>query len=211
MQHLYLEVENLTHRQEVVSVIEDSGARSVLDIGASWNPYLSEYVTHVFDKFNPHLPNVHWFGGDLNDYESWEPIFEYVEQNGKFDFINCTHVLEDLAYPQTALKYMPRIGKRGFIAVPSKYWELQRRELMRGGHHHRWIMDSKNNVLTLWPKINLIEYMTLYDQCQEQIDNNANKELRMFWSKNIKYKVINDDYLGPSFEDVVNYYEELMK
>lgn len=210
MQTLYFEVENLTSRPEVINKIKSSGAKTILDVGGWWNTYLRDYVTHVFDQYNPNIEGVSWFQGNINSYESWKPIFDYVEKNGKFDFVNCTHTLEDLAYPEAALKYMPLIAKQGFIAVPSKYWELQRRDLMRGGHHHRWIMDNKDNVLTLWPKINLIEYMIPYDEISDQINLHADKELRMFWEDSINYKIINNDYLGPTFEDVIRYYHELV-
>lgn len=210
MQHLYFENENLSFRPEVISKIHTDNVKTVLDVGGSWNSYLKNYITHTFDLFDPRLPGVHWFKGNLNSYESWKEIFDYVEKNGKFDFVNCTHVLEDIAYPEATLKYMPMVGKQGFIAVPSKFWELERRQLFRGGHHHRWILDNKDNVLVLWPKINLIEYMIPYNEIQSQIDSNCKKELRMFWQDTIAYKIINDDYLGPTFQDVVNYYHELV-
>jgi len=155
-------------------------------------------------------PNVHAFEGDLNNYEDWVQLFDYVEQHGKFSFCNCTHTLEDIAYPIAALKYIPRIAKQGFIAVPSKYWELQRRDLMRGGHHHRWIFDHKDNNLIAYPKINLIEYMTPYQEMDEIIQKNSFLELRLFWKDAIDFEVINNDYLGPSFQDVINMYHNLM-
>ena len=210
MQNLYFEIENLRYRPEVVQKIIDTKSKTVLDVGGSWNTYLKDYVTHTFDLFDPNIPGIHWFKGNLNSYEGWKPIFDYVEKNGKFDFVNCTHVLEDISYPEAALRYMPLVAKRGFIAVPSKYWELQRRDLLRGGHHHRWIYDNRNDVLTMWPKINLIEFMIPYDEFQPQIDLHANKELRMFWEDTIDYKIINDDYLGPTFQDVIRFYHDLV-
>lgn len=210
MQNLYFETENLTFRPEVIDKIKLHNVKTLLDVGGSWNSYLKGYTTHIFDMFDPRTSDVHWFQGNLNSYESWKPIFDHVEKYGKFDFVNCTHVLEDLAYPEAALRYMPLIGKRGFIAVPSKYWELERRLVFRGGHHHRWILDNRDNILTLWPKINLIEYMIPYNEIQEKINENCKKELRMFWEGTINYKIINNDYLGPTFQDVVNYYHELV-
>lgn len=210
MQRLYLHDENLLHRPEVLAEIKKQKAKTVLDVGGSWNSYLGSLTTHIFDMYPPNSSEVEWFQGSINSYEGWKPIFDYVEKHGKFDFVNCTHTLEDLAYPQAALDYMPRVAKAGFIAVPSKFWELERRQIFRGGHHHRWIFDSRNDVLTLWPKINLIEYMLPYNQIELQIQANKKKELRMFWSDTIEYKIINNDYLGPTFEDVVNYYHDLI-
>jgi hypothetical protein len=105
---------------------------------------------------------------------------------------------------------MPRIAKAGFISVPSKFWELQRGQKFRGGVHHRWFFDNFNNELMLYPKINLIEYMSTYDINKNKIDNNCNTELRLLWEDEIKYSVINNDYLGPTFEHVVDMYERLI-
>jgi len=210
MQHIYFRDENLKHRPEVIEKIAALDAKTVLDVGGSWNSYLGSLITHIFDLHDPKLPNVHWFQGSINSYEGWKPILDYVEINGKFDFVNCTHTLEDLAYPEAALRYLPQVAKSGFIAVPSKFWELERRQTFRGGHHHRWIFDSRDNVLTAWPKINLIEYMIPYNEIQDQINKRCKEELRMFWEDTIEWKIINDDYLGPTFEDVVNYYHNLI-
>lgn len=210
MQHIYFRDENLKHRPEVIEKITSLNAKTVLDVGGSWNSYLGSLITHMFDMHDPQLPNVHWFQGSINSYEGWKPILDYVELNGKFDFVNCTHTLEDLAYPEAALRYLPQVAKSGFIAVPSKFWELERRQTFRGGVHHRWIFDSRDGVLTAWPKINLIEYMIPYNQIEDQINKNGKKELRMFWEDTLEWKIINDDYLGPTFEDVVNYYHNLI-
>ena len=210
MQNIYLHEENLRHRPEVTEKIASLNAKTVIDVGGSWNSYLGSLITHTFDMHDPGMPGVHWFQGSINSYEGWKPIFDYVEKNGKFDFVNCTHTLEDLAYPEAALRYMPQIAKAGFIAVPSKFWELERKRIFRGAHHHRWIFDSRGGDLTLWPKVNLIEYMIPYNEIQDKIDTHRNTELRMFWEDTIEWKIINNDYLGPAFEDVVNYYHNLV-
>ena len=210
MQNIYLHEENLRHRPEVNEKIASLNAKTVLDVGGSWNSYLGSLITHTFDMHDPRLPGVHWFQGSINSYEGWKPIFDYVEKHGKFDFVNCTHTLEDLAYPEAALRYMPQIANAGFIAVPSKFWELERKRIFRGAHHHRWIFDSRGGDLTLWPKVNLIEYMIPYNEIQDKIDKHRNTELRMFWEDTIEWKIINNDYLGPAFEDVVNYYHNLV-
>ena len=210
MQNIYLHEENLRHRPEVTEKIASLNAKTVIDVGGSWNSYLGSLITHTFDMHDPGMPGVHWFQGSINSYEGWKPIFDYVEKNGKFDFVNCTHTLEDLAYPEAALRYMPQIAKAGFIAVPSKFWELERKRIFRGAHHHRWIFDSRGGDLTLWPKVNLIEYMIPYNEIQDKIDKHRNTELRMFWEDTIEWKIVNNDYLGPAFEDVVNYYHNLI-
>ena len=220
MQHIYLHTENLHYRPEILDHITESKVKTILDIGGSWNCWLGDRVTHMFDLHDPNTikgmttnsNKIKWFGGNINDYESWQHIFDYVDQYGKFDFCNCTHTLEDLAYPEAALKYMPRVAKAGFIAVPSKYWELDRRQLFRGGVHHRWIFDHSNNQLVMYPKINLIEYMTLFklDTTLQLLKEHGNTELRLLWQDDIDFTIANNDYLGPTFEHVVNLYEALV-
>jgi hypothetical protein len=213
-QKLYFYKEELYGRPDVLAHVRDLKRNdpnfTLIDMGASWNPFSTEFLTHTFDINANNIPNIKSFKGDLNDYEDWQQLFDYVKQHGKFSFCNCTHTLEDIAYPLAALKYMPRIAKEGFIAVPSKYWELQRRDLMRGGHHHRWIFDNKNNTLLAYPKINLIEYMSPYQEMDKLIQDNSHLELRIFWKDDIVFEVINGDYLGPTFQDVINMYHGLM-
>jgi hypothetical protein len=218
MQNIYIELENLHDRVEIIEYINKNQINTILDVGGSWNCWLGDRVTHMFDLHNPNSnlgmtinnKNITWFPGNINDYESWVQIFNYVKEHGKFDFCNCTHTLEDLAYPEAALKYMPRIAKAGFIAVPSKYWELDRRTLFRGGHHHRWIFDDDNGVLKMFPKINLIEYMIQYNQNESLIKDRGKTELRLLWQDTIEFNIVNNDYLGPTFEDVVNMYDSLI-
>lgn len=214
-QRLYLHEPEMEGRPEVLEYVANLKKNNpdnftLIDIGASWNHFSAEFLTHTFDLAPLDIPNVHHFSGDINDYESWQPIFDYVEQNGKFDFCNCTHTLEDIAYPQAALRYIPRIAKQGFISVPSKYSELQRRQYFRGSHHHRWIFVDNNNQILLYPKINLIEYMIPYQEIEDIINEYAHLELRVFWSEDIDFHVANYDYLGPTFEDVVNLYHGLV-
>lgn len=194
----------------------DPNIVNVLEIGGSFNPAPCNKITKNFDLFvppeeydDPSTPQI-TFCGDVCDYEDWTQLFIHVAKNGKFDYVICSHTLEDISYPQAALKYMPRVAKAGMIIVPSKCWELERRDLMRGGHHHRWIFDFKENELVLYPKINLIEYMNRYDDMKEQIELLSDLELIIEWDEKIKWRIVNDDYLGPEFEDVINMYEDLI-
>ncbi len=212
-QQVYVFKEELYGRPEVIKHVtklkEVNPNLTVLDIGATHNPFSQDFLTHTFDLRPNEIPGIVSFAGDINQYEDWVPLFEYVEEHGKFDFVNCTHTLEDVAYPMAALKYMPKIAKEGFIAVPSKYYELQRRDSFRGGIHHRWIFDSKDGKLIAYPKINLIESLTWYPHGGE-IEEKANTELRVFWKDFIDFQVINNDYLGPTREAVIEMYQQLL-
>jgi len=212
-QHIYLAEEQLINRPDVIQYVSNLKSQTtnftLLDIGASHNPFNREFLTHTFDLNPCNLNNVHGFLGNLNNAEDWKQLFDYVEIHGKFSFCNCTHTLEDIADPMVALKYMPMIANEGFIAVPSKYYELNRRESFRGAIHHRWIWNNINNKLIGYPKINLIEYIN-YGEFEKIIDRDWKTELRMFWKNDIEYSLINNDYLGPTREAVIDMYVNLI-
>lgn len=201
-------------RPEVSKAVDDlKNSRtnfSLIDIGASHNPFDRKYLTHTFDIVPAEMEGVHAFIGNMNRYEDWQPILDYVNQHGKFTFANCTHTLEDIANPMLVLEMLPRIAEQGFIAVPSKYNELQRREgHFRGTMHHRWIFNNENSVLIAYPKVPIVDHITYYPY-ESVIEERAEMELRMFWISDITFGIANNDYLGPTAEAIYSIYKNLI-
>ena len=192
----------------VKSLKDNNPNFTLIDVGASHNPFAAEYLTHTFD-LRPNDCNAVSFLGNMCRADDWQQIFDYVDKHGKFDFVNCTHTLEDIANPIGVLDYLPRIAKEGFIAVPSKFYELQRREPFRGAIHHRWIWDIVDQKLVGYPKLNLIEHIN-YGAYEEEIKRLGNTEIKMFWKNTIDYKFINDDYMGPTREAVIEMFIKLI-
>ncbi len=67
-----------------------------------------------------------------------------------FDYILCSQTLEDLRDPIWVCSELVRIGKRGYIEVPSRRLEMTRgvESLGYAGHyHHRWLIEIKDNLL----------------------------------------------------------------
>ncbi len=202
-------------RPEVVKAVDDLKKSrgenfSLIDIGASHNPFHREYLTHTFDIVPAEISGVTAFLGNMNRYEDWLPILKHVEENGKFSFANCTHTLEDLANPMLVLEMLPRISEQGFIAIPSKYNELQRREgNFRGTMHHRWFFNIENNYLVAYPKIPIVDHITFHPH-ELIIEERAELELRMFWIGKIDFSIANNDYLGPTAEAIVDIYRKVL-
>lgn len=201
-------------RPEVIKAVDDlKNSRNnftLIDIGASHNPFNRAYLTHTFDIMPTEIEGVHGFVGNMNRYEDWQPILNYVNEHGKFTFANCTHTLEDLANPMLVLEMLPRIAEQGFIAVPSKYNELQRREgHFRGTMHHRWIFNNENSLLVAYPKIPIVDHITFYPN-EFLIEERAEMELRMFWIETIGFTIANNDYLGPTAEAIYDIYRKLL-
>lgn len=183
---------------------------SLIDVGASHNAFDRQYLTHTFDMMPTTLDGVHGFVGNMNKYEDWLPILDYVQQHGKFSFANCTHTIEDLANPMLVLDMLPKIAEQGFIAVPSKYNELQRREShFRGTMHHRWIWNNEDGKLIGYPKVPIVDHITFFPY-EIEIEKHAELELRMFWSNTIEYGIANNDYLGPTAQAIIDIYRKLL-
>ena len=139
---------------------------TLLDVGGAAGVRIPEYTTHILD-FQPEKlkdDNVYKFGGDMEIMDTWLPIFDYVNNHGKFDFVVCTHTLEDLNAPLQVILNMFKITNAGLIAVPTKYIETKKWEGnygtcsgYMGYHHHRWIYTIKDRVFCGYPKMGLME------------------------------------------------------
>ena len=182
---------------------------TVIDVGAAANPWTAEVLDATFDMNDCPIAPLQ-FTGNLNDSRSWDAVLKHVSRHGRFSYAVCSHTLEDLAYPAMALEMLPRIADAGYIAVPSRYLEAMRPEgPYRGFIHHRWVLDSFDGELVLAPKIGLLEYLALageagWPAAPERF------EFQMIWRGAIAFTPLNNDYLGPTRGDVINYYARFL-
>lgn len=201
-------------RDHVISYIEEQKKLNpdykVVDIGgsASYTSWSHDVVDYIIDIEDCKHDRIKTFNVNINYESEWEKVLEFVKENGKFDFCICSHTLEDIALPALTLKMMPLISKEGFIATPSKYREFSRlgNQQWLGYIHHRWIFTIVDGVYTALPKLNFIEYV----QGIGNIDDDVS-DLSFFWKDTIEYKILNNDYMGPTVEHVLSYYGVLLK
>lgn len=199
----------INDREEAVNYLNNKSFKRVLDVGYSGNNWSSKFTTHYID-INQSDPNKIFFKGDANLPFIWAEIEKDVELNGKFDFSVCTHTLEDLINPYYICIMLEKYSNEGFIAVPSKYQELTRKEgLYRGYIHHRYIFNKENDDFIAYPKLNFIDFDNRFDKISSQL-NSQNRELQFFWKDKIDLKIINNNYMGPSVGHVKSYYNSLL-
>jgi hypothetical protein len=205
-----------THIRDYVKPLEVIRSRkrenpnlTLIDVGASANPWTKEFVTHIVDFAYGNL-NVKYFTGNICDINVWEEVQDYVKQNGKFDFLVSTHTLEDISSPKMVSNMFGRIAKEGFIAVPSKYIELNKPEGNWLGYiHHRWIYDLRDDQFIGYPKQPFLEHMPFVQEWASKNPYQGRDEIQFFWKDVVDIKIINDDYLGPTTAAVVDYYRNL--
>lgn len=146
--------DNLPHVLEAAR----GGAR-VLDVGGWYRPL--NLATDVIDILPYETRRTHepldpdnaerftaqsWVVTDICDGR-------WPYQDDEFDFVFCSHTLEDVRDPVHVAREIARVGKAGYIETPSAMREIfcKRRQpwraLLRGGApdigfpHHRWFME----------------------------------------------------------------------
>ena len=112
----------------------------VLDIGGIFNPWCEEFVDAYVDVIDDKDKNV--ILGDINNESTWEKI-----QSTNWDFVICTHTLEDIRDPSFVIEKINCTFNSGFISMPNKHTELSRIESRKylGFCHHRWIFQINEN------------------------------------------------------------------
>lgn len=183
---------------------------TVVDIGGSMSGWSHEVVDAIID-INP-IESGLFFKVNLNRYQDWDIVREYVTKQGKFSFAICSHTLEDIANPMLVLDMLSEIANSGYIAVPSKYREMSFVEgSFRGYLHHRWIfdvLDKQPYTFVGYPKLSFLEYEK--DLHTLAISSSDVEQLSFQWETTIEYNIINNDFLGPTSGHVRQYYKRLL-
>lgn len=224
-------------REDVINVIKGHSTindlpalnsdSKILDIGGGTNCWGLPYVNHIADFFWRETKSkleggseVKLFHVDVEDYKSFDELHAYCEKNGKFDFIICTHTLEDLNNPKLLCQKMNELGKAGYISIPSKYTELSFFEFWyptsksrnkaldiygkyqiqcspirdyKGYCHHRWIYQIKENKLIGFPKQNIFERTSsieLEEIIQSQKHRQSLSEISFWWQDSFDFDFI---------------------
>jgi hypothetical protein len=135
-------------REKILETLDDDDV--VLDIGgwakpftrADWMLDVEPYETRAGwgyegDPDAERYSADTWVVRDICDHEPW-PFAD-----GQFDFITCAQTLEDIRDPIWVCSEIARVGKAGYIEVPSRLveqtWGVQG-DWVGYGHHH-WLID----------------------------------------------------------------------
>jgi hypothetical protein len=91
-----------------------------------------------------------WLALDACGPEAW-PL-----PDGMFDFVICSHTLEDIRDPIRVCAEMMRVGKAGYIETPAAAIELTRGVQSPhwcGWNHHRWLVEREADGLVFRAKL----------------------------------------------------------
>ena len=118
----------------------------VLDIGSGGWPF--KRANHLADKYPDET--THRMEAMVRDQR---PFFEVDLEHLPFsdrtyDFVFCSHVLEHLDKPGQAMRELMRVGRRGYIEVPTRLSDVMF-NFTRLPNHHRWHGMVLGNTLVL--------------------------------------------------------------
>jgi hypothetical protein len=129
-----------------------SESANVLDVGGGGAPF--PRATHVLDAISfddrgrccanlledvipARFTRDTWRQADVCDRKPWP----YA--NKSFDYVTCSHLLEDIRDPIWVCSELQRVAKAGYIEVPSRILEQclgVENPTYAGYYHHRWLV-----------------------------------------------------------------------
>jgi methyltransferase family protein len=129
----------------------------VLDVGGGGNAFKrADWVLDLLDydgrgiygeppdasaeRFGPDT----WVQRDMCAHQPWP----FADR--QFDFVICSHTLEDVRDPIWVCDELTRVAKAGYIEVPSRLEEQSYgfQGPWTGWGHHRWLIDLEGDELT---------------------------------------------------------------
>jgi len=171
----------------------------ILDIGGIAMQWLGDFQPDYADIQAPAK-----YQGDINNLETWE----HIERDGPWDFISCTHTLEDLRNPEVVIRMIRKNALAGFIAVPHKHSELTTwvHPDYVGYCHHRWIFciqDDKFRAIAKWPVTGQLRKggrpgPGFLPWLNPGMANQG--ELAFLWEGDFDFEIVNNDFPGLATE-----------
>lgn len=138
-------------------------ANAVIDLV----PYSTRKHTSQTQEMAEAFTEKDWYVGDICSDEVWKHF-----SDKSFDFIVCSHTLEDIRDPIFVCKQLIRIGKAGYIEVPSRFREGVKgspSSIVSGWEHHRWIIDVlENGTITFTMKHPFINHFDFLGEARRQ-------------------------------------------
>jgi hypothetical protein len=190
----------------VAAAKKENPAYRVVDIGGNaigWSAPIVDMVVDINSE-----PSDKSMKFDICKVDQWNQLLEIVARDGLYDYAICTHTLEDVYNPFTALELLPKIARAGIITMPSMITELSRIESKSylGFIHHRWIFDQEGDEMLVVPKLSMLETL-VENTITQDLDKD---EICYEWEGSIKYRHFMNNFLGPHNHAVINEYSKFI-
>ena len=114
----------------------------------------------------------------------------------EFDYIIASHVVEHVEDISYFLNELSRVGKRGYIEVPTR---LEDNLVFENKKDHIWHMefDDINNKLIISKKIQFLEPILTVSSAKKFSEYfRQSLVLELFWEESIEFEIIQKDILN---------------
>ncbi len=197
--------------EEIAKSLPDSFL--VLDIGGAVAPFQrADYIVDIvpFEEISwnqqrgegkARVKKETYVQHDICSREPWP--FE----DKQFDYVFCSHVLEDIRDPLWVCSELMRVSKAGYIEVPSKLYEMTfnlEADGLSGACHHRWLVDIFENKLRFTFKHFYIHFPFINKNKRHLDQQQDEMLLRVEWKDSIEFF---ENWLL-SGKDIFEYYLE---
>jgi len=111
-----------------------------------------------------------------------------------FDFVICSHTLEDIRDPLRACAEIIRVGKAGYIETPSRLCEqtmgVEGVPGMVGYSHHRWLIETVGNRILFRPKQHFLHTDAAYYAPRRYLRRFGDPAMTccFFWQDSFEYE-----------------------
>lgn len=184
------------NRAKILDSISDQAL--LLDIGGWAKPF--GRADYVVDAFPYETRGVG--GGDTADSERFTRETWVVSDvnrllpfsDNQFDYVTCSHTLEDIRDPLSLCAEIVRVGKAGYIEVPSRMIEsvYGLEGHYAGYYHHRWLVEVEGAVVTFRPKLHLLHSSRRFYLPRRTAEKATEEEkvTWLFWEREFRFEEI---------------------
>ena len=140
----FISGENKIDYQKRFIKFEIPNGSKVLDVGSGGEPF--PYANFLIDRFPGKTQHRYNKLKTMNLPFSNGSVEDLPYKSKVFDFVYCAHVLEHVDDPVKACEEIMRIGKKGYIEVPTKTSDIIF-NFARLKHFHKWHISKVGNTL----------------------------------------------------------------
>lgn len=144
-----------TNRKHILELLKENSEWNVLDLGGGRDPFTLAQTVADIEDYSELYENKHKEKRFVQSVADETPF-----EDKEFDFVIATHIAEHVPNPEKFIKELTRIGKRGFIEVPTPFFD----NLTAGNsdplpHGHLWwvTFDDVKNEIVFKPKVTILK------------------------------------------------------
>ena len=173
-----------TSKTHIEKILSQNPNWKVLDIGCGYGA--NEYATTISDIL------------DLSDHYRDKSFVKITEKklpfkDKEFDFVIASHVAEHVEDISFFLNELSRVGRKGYIEVPTK---LEDNLVFENKKAHIWhlLFDDVNNQLNISKKIQYIEPVLTVSTIKKFNDYfRESLVIELYWEDSIEFNIVENN------------------